>query len=183
MVILSGCCVAIGLAPWSVVRLLDEAIAQWMPAGVSPIGLAGLAPLGWISALAILLLVLIAAGWLWFSRSRGRRAARSGLTWDCGYAQPTARMQYCGSSFSQMLVELLAWVLWPRSRSPRLQGVFAGSAQFAGDVPDPVLDRGLIPVFDGAEAAMARVRVFQRGTVQIYLLYVLVILVTLLLVR
>jgi hydrogenase-4 component B len=179
---LSGGCVMIGVAPSIVVPLLDAAIAQWMPAGSDkPVVLTALAPFGWMSLTAVLLLSLIAAGLIWFSRSHARQAARAGLTWDCGYLRPTARMQYSGSSFSQMLVELLSWALWPRRQLPDPRGVFAGDTSFASDVPDAVLDRGLMPVFGTATLAIGRARVLQRGTVQLYLLYVLGILVTLLL--
>ena len=33
-------------------------------------------------------------------------AVTEALTWDCGYAAPTARMQYSASSFADLLVGL-----------------------------------------------------------------------------
>jgi hypothetical protein len=90
-------------------------------------------------------------------------------------------MQYSGSSFSQMMVELLAWVLWPRRRPPRIDAVFAARSDFASDVPDVVLDRTLLPAFGSAERLLGWARVLQRGPIQMYLVYVLAILVLLLL--
>jgi hypothetical protein len=89
-------------------------------------------------------------------------------------------MQYTGSSSSQMLVDLLAWVLWPRKHMPRLRGALPAAQAFSSEVPDVVLDRTLLPALGAADRAFARARVIQRGTVQVYLLYVLGILILLL---
>ena len=113
--------------------------------------------------------------------SSSRRTTRVAGTWDCGYAKPTERIQYTGSSFAQMLMELLAWVLWPRIRRPRVEGVFPRQAQFASDVPDVVLDRGLLPGASMAVKVLGWARVIQRGPIHVYLMYVLVILLGLLL--
>jgi hypothetical protein len=136
-------------------------------------------PIEWLTALALVLLAMVASGALWFWRCRANRAARAAGTWDCGYARPTARMQYSGSSFSQMMVELLSWVLWPRRRPPRIDGVFSTPTDFASDVPDVVLDRSLLPAFGSAEWLLGWARIFQRGPIQVYLLYVLAILILL----
>jgi len=80
-----------------------------------------------------------------------------------------------------MMVELLAWVLWPRRRLPRINDVFASRSDFASDVPDVVLDRTLLPAFGSAQWLLGWARVLQRGPIQMYLLYVLAILVMLLL--
>ena len=177
MVLLGGCCVLIGVLPWTVMRLIDAAVTLPAPATI-----ASYVPLVWVSLSAFLLLALIAVGGLWFTRLQARTRSRSALTWDCGYANPTTRMQYTGSSFSQMLVELLAWVLWPRRRSPRAVGALAAPETFFSEVPDAVLDRGLVPALAAADGALARMRMIQRGTVQRYLLYIMGILVVLLLV-
>jgi hypothetical protein len=91
-------------------------------------------------------------------------------------------MQYTGSSFSQMLVQLLGWVLLPRKRRPRPAGLFpAGGARFDSEVPDVVLDRALLPAFGSAAWLVSRARVIQRGPIQMYLLYILAMVLLLLL--
>lgn len=90
-------------------------------------------------------------------------------------------MQYSGSSFSQMLVGLLSWALWPRTATPVIKSAFPQSSGFKSDLPDPVLDRGLRPAFGSAGRLLSHARVLQRGPIQIYLLYVVAILLTLLL--
>jgi hydrogenase-4 component B len=182
MWLLAACCLLLGVVPVTAVGVLDRAIAGWAPhmRGTAE-GISSYVPIGWLTALALVLLAAVVSGAWRFSRWRVNRAARAAGTWDCGYARPTARMQYSGSSFSQMMVELLSWVLWPRRRPPRINGVFAARSDFSSDVPDVVLDRSLLPAFGSVAWLLGRVRIIQRGPVQVYLLYVLGILIMLLL--
>ena len=80
-----------------------------------------------------------------------------------------------------MIVGLLAWVLWPRERQPSVSGPFPREAEFTADVPDVVLDRTLLPALWGAAWLLAWLRKIQGGPIQLYLLYVLAILLALLL--
>jgi hydrogenase-4 component B len=171
----------IGVRPSGTLGLLNDAVRQWAPQPYSGARLQDYVTLDCFSALSLSLIAMCVAGGVWLSRPWRRRRARWGLTWDCGYARPTARMQYTGSSSSQMLVDLLAWVLCPLKRVPQLRGAFPTAQAFSSEVPDVVLDRTLLPALGAADGALARARVIQRGTVQVYLLYVLGILILLLL--
>jgi hydrogenase-4 component B len=182
MWIIAGCCGAIGVLPAIMIPLLNRAITTWSAdIRVPATNVAGYLPIGWITVIAMLLLALATAGTVWFASRVATRSARAAGTWDCGYARPTARIQYTGSSFSQMVVGLFSWVLWPRRKSPQVTGAFAKSADFKCDVPDVVLDRGLLPAFGSAEWLLGWARIFQRGPIQVYLVYVLGILLMLLL--
>ncbi len=110
-------------------------------------------------------------------------AARRGvtLTWDCGYAAPTARMQYTASSFAQILVRLFRRVLAADVHEPRLAPLFpAAGARFESHVPDPVLDRLLLPLIQRAQRGLGLARAMQTGHIQMYLVYIVVTLVVLL---
>jgi hypothetical protein len=102
-------------------------------------------------------------------------------TWDCGYAAPTARMQYTSSSFAHGLVSLYGWALRPKIHRPSLRGPFAGAASFSSHVPDFVLDRLLVPAAHSTGRGLGWFRWLQRGSVHAYLLYILATLVGLLL--
>lgn len=180
MWILAGCCIAIGVLPKITIGILGPAIAIWAPNPLQTLpSINSCVPMTWLTAIAISLLTAVGLGSWWLFRRPA--AARAAGTWDCGYARPGNRMQYTGSSFSQMIVELLAWVLWPRARPPQIEGVFAAPAEFASDVPDVVLDRGLLPASASGQWLLGGARIFQRGPIHVYLLYVLGILVMLLL--
>ena len=128
--------------------------------GLGLIGLIGVAVLGWKML------------------SRARTIGSAG-TWDCGYAQPTARMQYTGSSFGDTLVGLFAFILWPKKYWPEVRGALARRSRFRSIVPDAILDRLVVPAFDLVGKYLPRLRMLQQGQTQVYVLYVLAIVIVL----
>jgi hydrogenase-4 component B len=184
MTVLAICCVAIGVMPGALAQPLDRAVTAWTGTALEPSGTLGAdVSFTWLTATSILLPTLGAGGWIALRTWRRRMQPRAAGTWDCGYARPTARIQYTGSSFSQMLVDLLGWVLWPRQRRPRMPSKpFPQPTAYQSEHPDAVLDRGLVPAFGLAERASAWARPFQRVPIQVYLLYVLAALLMLLLI-
>ncbi len=181
MVVLAAGCVWIGILPGGAVAFVCRAAGMIRWTGAEPSGgLASYVPLWVITTLSAGILVISAMVGLWvWKRSKGN--VRTGLTWDCGYARPTARMQYGGSSLSQMIVDLFSWILVPRRWMPKLRRIFPGSSKFRSEVPDVVLDRSVVPAFGVIERLLATIKVLQRGTIQVYLLYVLATLLFLLL--
>ncbi len=181
MVVLAAACAAIGVAPILVAPLLDATVAAWGPTtagAVTPPLLATVAPLGALTAAAVTVAAVVVAVVAW-AVAGGRRAART-VTWDCGYAAPTARMQYTASSFARTLVVLFAWVLRPHEVGPRVSGLFAAPAELSSHVADPVLDRLLVPAGRAVEGAFAWFHRFQRGLAQSYVLYLLITVLVLL---
>ncbi len=182
MLVLVGCCLVIGLAPARVTPVLELAVAAWMPE-VSTAPIETLAPLEWISVMGVLLVVgLLVVGGLYALLLR-RSPVEKGPTWGCGYVAPTARMQYSSSSFAGMLVGLFGWALLPRRQQPGDLPLFPPPTRFHSDVPDAVLDRGVLPTLRLGARLCARLRILQQGRIQFYLLYVFVALVALLLWR
>jgi len=162
---LAAGCVVIGLAPTLVAPVLVPAVAN--ASGVLGGVASSFAPL---QPIAITLAVLIAVGTLALF-ARARRAPR-GLTWDCGYAAPSSRMQYTASSFARGLAALFAWAMPPIVEAPRPFTLFPERAHFATEVPDTVLDRAILPMTRGTRRVFAFARYVQSGRVQLYLLYV-----------
>ncbi|MFH1244997.1 MAG: hypothetical protein V1662_00750, partial [Candidatus Omnitrophota bacterium] len=108
-----------------------------------------------------------------------RRKVEKGLTWDCGYAQPAARMQYSASSFAQPLVDFFAAVLKTRKHSPQLREYFPARASFAAETPD-VFQRIYHWLSECASRIAQRCRRFQHGHLQFYILYILISLLAML---
>jgi hydrogenase-4 component B len=181
MVVLAAGCACIGLFPAFAIPLLEDAAETWAalpePAG----SISTVAPLGWITALGLVLVLFVGAIVLALKALPRAHVVTKAGTWDCGYAQPTTRMQYTGSSFGQTLVSLFTFVLWPKNHWPAIRGVFSKSAHFKCIVPDTVLDRMVLPLFHVAGRYMPRVRVLQQGQTQLYVLYILIIMIVLLL--
>jgi hydrogenase-4 component B len=182
--VLAGCCCLIGLAPRLVAPMLGQGIAAWKP-DVPDAGrqLVALAPLGWVTIMAVALLAAFGLCALWF-RSRVQSVASSAApTWGCGYAAPTPRMQYTSSSFAQTVVGLFAWVLRPRRHKPDKLPLFPRAAGFHSAIFDTVLDDAVLPAFRFGAWLFSWFRVLQRGSVQTYLLYIIITLIALMLWR
>ena len=87
---------------------------------------------------------------------------------------------YSSSSFAQMLVRYFSWALRPDEHAPELAGVFPGRVSFHSDVPDVVLDRVVWPAARSVGRGFRWLRWLQRGSLNVYLLYILITLVVLL---
>ena len=108
------------------------------------------------------------------------RAPRRVPTWDCGYASPTARMQYTSASFGAALTAVLPGFLTPASLVEPPGGAFPGAASFRTEAPDPFGAKLYEPFTAWWAGRLARLRRLQSGRLTLYLVYVfLTMLVTL----
>jgi hydrogenase-4 component B len=177
-------CVLIGCLAWRVVEALGPVvrIASGLPAvSVAPALASISGPLAFAGAAgmaAIVVAIVLAMIRRWMLSAR---RVRSAVTWDCGYAYPTARMQYTGSSFVQPLTTVFASLLRPRRELVEPEGFFPQRASFESDTPDPCREYVFEPVFRRAERGLAALRPLQQGQVQLYVLYIAITLVLLLL--
>lgn len=173
-------CGWIGLFPFTLAPLLQRAAVAWSPLAAELPLQAPLAPLGWISLAGWVLALTLAAG-LWGLSRHCRSAPRTIGTWGCGYARPTARMQYTASSFADFLVGLFRFGLWSERHGGRVEGVLPEGRRFACHTPDAVLDRLLLPTVAGVAWLFGRLRSWvQNGRIGFYLLYVILVLLVLL---
>jgi hydrogenase-4 component B len=184
MAALAGACLLIGIGPSLVVPVLDGAVSAWAPEWAGgPTRLALLAPFGAVTLAALAVLAALGVTGSALGARTGRPTVGTVGTWDCGYATPGITMQYSSSSFAQTLVRVFSWALWPDEHSPKVQGVFPERTSFHSHVPDVVLDRVVRPAVRGVERVFSWSRWLQRGSVNAYLLYILITLVLLLLWR
>jgi hypothetical protein len=137
-------------------------------------------PLRFVVAGSVAFLVLV-AGLAWSRRRllRGRTVAET-VTWDCGYAQPSARMQYTASSFAQPLTTLFAPLLRTRRKLAAPEGYFPRAASLSTATPDVARVALYEPAFSGVGWVLARMRWLQQGRIQLYVLYIALTLLVLL---
>jgi len=171
MLVLAGACVAIGLAPVFFWPALARAIGAWCPAWNSTEAPAPLFTLGW-AHVALAVTASVAAWWLWRKVRRG--VLTRALTWDCGYALPTARMQYTAGSFAGILTEWFAWILCPERHEHRPEEVFPARASSEEHTPETVLEYGIHPVGGVVMHLSSAARRLQHGRLQAYLLYLVI---------
>ena len=183
MAALAAGCALVGLVPALLVGRMAGALESLtrLPAATIELGLApALLPLAWITLAAAVLLALIAALSRWRRWQLTRRPVGETLTWDCGYARPTPRMQYTASSFARPLTLLFGGFLRTRTTRVAPAGPFPQQAALATATPDVFRDALFRPAFRLASGMLAKLRWLQHGRVQLYVLYILLTLVVLL---
>ena len=138
MLALAGVCVMIGLAPVLFWPAVSRAVGTWNPAWTTADASAPLATLGTVN-IALTFLAGAAGIWLW--RKARVNGLRRALTWDCGYAGPTARMQYTSGSFGGITAGWFGWLLRPELRLRRPRGPLpAKSGLTSSASPKPFLN-------------------------------------------
>jgi hydrogenase-4 component B len=180
MVVTALGCAAIGLFPIITTGLLENAAQTWATLPNSTRAIRAAAPLGWITITGLAFILLTGViGFALKAICRTRVIGKTG-TWDCGYAKPTTRIQYTGSSFGQILVKLFTFILWPKTLWPAVGAIFPKTALFKTAVPDTILDRAILPVFNLAGRYLPSLRVLQQGQTHFYVLYILIMVIMLL---
>ena len=165
---LAAACTFIALGSVAVWPGIQQPLGAWNPAWRGGEAPAPLAMLGAVQA-ALAALVAGAVVVVW-SRAR-TNGVRRAMTWDCGYAAPTARMQYTGGSFSALAVGWFAWVLQPQRQLRWPRGPFPRRADHVERIPETVLERVIGPVSDVVMVASSWVRQRQQGHLPDYILY------------
>ncbi|MDD2236530.1 MAG: proton-conducting transporter membrane subunit [Kiritimatiellae bacterium] len=183
MLLLALLCVLIGLFPWWVTPMLNQAVAVWMNRPSAPeMNLAQHVPLNLVTVIGVAFFLF--AGWISFRlfHSLRRAGGKTSLmpTWSCGYARPTAHMQYTASSFVQALLHLFRGIMRPHEQRPDMHPTFPKEASFSTHVDEPVLDRQILPLGRLLSEWFGKARPIQRGLINEYLLYVLLAVVALL---
>jgi len=183
MLILAVGCILIGLFAPVVVGSLKavlENITKLQPATVSGNLAATTSPLSFIVLGAALFLALLAVLILLRRHLLARRRVEADITWGCGYAQPTARMQYTASSFAQPLTDLFGPLLGTKKTISPPHGLFPEKAALKTTTPDISHEQMYRPVFERINEWLSRLHWVQHGKVQLYVLYIAVTLIVLL---
>jgi formate hydrogenlyase subunit 3/multisubunit Na+/H+ antiporter MnhD subunit len=178
MFLLAAASLTVALAPQRFIAALAPVVAQL----AGPATVAALTPVAEstrvIGAGALGVLLASGAAALIFRLLTRRRATRDDQTWGCGYALPTARMQYTGRSFSELLAErLLPPPLRARVVARAPEAIFPRHGELSTETVDP-FTRGVYQPFLARWAdRFVRLRWLQQGVLHIYILYILVVLV------
>jgi formate hydrogenlyase subunit 3/multisubunit Na+/H+ antiporter MnhD subunit len=163
---LAAACVAIGLWPWLVLgpSVRVAAFVAGVPAGAA-LELARPAIVAGRGIALLAALAVLASALLWWLRAAALRRVGTAAaeTWRCGYALPSARMQYSASSFAAPILGVFGGI----------SGVSAmrRPSSFETRAANLVLDRGLVPLWRLLHAGSQRLRPIQHGRLHLYLLY------------
>ena len=140
MMLLSIACIVIGLMGPFVIRFMSPVIGVIL--GNSHSGEIQTASnwLNYVTMGSIVFILLLAAIAGLRHLLLSRRHVGKVLTWDCGYAAPTVRMQYTASSFAQPVLELFGVFLRTKKNITIPDTYFPSASHF-----DPIR-RTLVPM-------------------------------------
>ncbi|TAK99733.1 MAG: NADH-quinone oxidoreductase subunit H [Verrucomicrobia bacterium] len=171
MLVLGAACVAIGLAPVLFWPAIASASSAWQPLWTDSAPPAPMQTLGAFH-ITIAALAMLAAIGLWL------RVKRNGLsravTWDCGYAVPTPRMQYTAGSFAGIITGWFSWILKPKRHQHPVKENFPAHASYEEHTPETVLEHVVEPTGSVVMRISTAVRRLQHGRLQAYILYLLI---------
>lgn len=140
--------------------------------GSTPLN-ATLAPLAWVSGLSVVALgvvgALVALRRHWHLPEL---ALERQVTWGCGYASPTPRMQYTGSSYGWKLASSFRTLMQSRRHATRPQGTFATRSSLTTQTADAALQTAYQPAFRAIARLCERLWPLQHGRIQLYLMYI-----------
>jgi hydrogenase-4 component B len=180
MLVLAAACIVIGVYPSHVMVMAVKATTA-LQLGNTQVTLEPVMPLAanitrGAAIFFAVLLVILALRALFY---RDKSVYRSG-TWGCGFTQPTAKMQYTGSSYAASILEFFRPVAPLEELHPPIDGRFPEQTHYNSHVHDAAelhLNRVIVtPVlwlFD-------RLRWLQHGDIHLYIGYILLAIVVLL---
>lgn len=153
-------------------------LAEWELSPGAFMALGPLFMLGLVSSALLILLALLA-----LLRGHLPRASqeRRSITWDCGYAAPTAKMQYSGSSLAQPLKDIFRFVFRPTDKLSGPEGAFPSKGSYSSALPD-VAERWIIaPVFKAVNWLCDKLHGLQSGHLHLYIVLIMAALLLMLL--
>lgn len=180
MVILTAACLVIGVLPALFVRMSLQAVTA-LGLGYAGVPLAPFLEIGYnitrcAAVFFILLAAILALRHLFY---KGKTVTRHG-TWGCGFTQPTARMQYTGSSYAASILQFFRPVAPLSEKHKAIEGCFPSETHYHShvhDIAEKHLDKAIVtPVtflFD-------RLRWLQHGDIHLYIGYILLAIAVLL---
>lgn len=170
LIVLSGLCLLCGLFPHLVWTLIAQPILLIAPSlqNALPIKnvMASLIP---VAQTSLLLLALVIALWLLRQFYYRDKDIQHSVTWDCGYAHPTPRMQYTASSFAQPMAVFFRFLFRPFLQFKKPNGIFPGPASFTVHIADLAEKNFFEPLFRQGDSLFKVIRKIQRGSIQNYL--------------
>jgi len=180
MIVLATACIVIGVLPGFFLPMAIRAVSAL---GLDYVAIP-LAPFvhltGNITKAAALIfvvfLLILALRYLFY---RGKTLTRAG-TWGCGFTQPTAKMQYTGSSYAASILEFFRPAAPLTEEHPAVEGRFPQKTHYHSRIEDiaerhqsAVIVRPVMALFD-------RLRWLQHGDIHLYIGYILLAIVVLL---
>jgi len=181
---LSGVAVIVFLtAPWLWNHVLPAVLSQADATGtilIPDFAIYGSKTLAAIRNFSLFTIVLTVALKYLRDRRLSQQPLETKCTWDCGYALPTARMQYTGTAFTQPLTDFFNLTKGKNRTIQPPEGYFPTSASVDIDVTDPADHYLWRPINLITSRIADRTRRIQSGYLHIYILMAVIALLAML---
>ncbi len=178
MILLAALGLLLGLGAPLLLETVLRALAPALP-GAEALGAPMVDALGSASFVFALLLALFGGLCLLRRALLKGRDVRTGPTWDCGFAAPTARIQYTYSSFAQPLGDMFQSITGRTGSTTRPWGLFPARAGYVAETQDRILG-AFVALFEFLDSRLEALHRLQQGQVHVYVLYIAATLVALL---
>jgi hydrogenase-4 component B len=182
MVILAAACAFIGLFSPLVLKLLSRSIGDIAGIEATLVNSQILPICRILTAVSVISFCLLATLALLFIVRKeiiSVKKVNLDVTWDCGYARPSARMQYTASSFAQPLLDTFRMIVRTRKNVKEVRGLFPSVGEFESSTPELSRDYLFNPAFRIVYSVLDKLRWLQHGNIQLYILYIALTLVIL----
>ena len=127
----------------------------------------------------LLIAAVVITIFAWLIIYRGQVFVKRDVIWNCG-TEPTLRQQYSGTGFSKPIRRAFDFLLKPRREVVFLQKenkYFGRSMAYTLTIPDRFTEKLYIPLQHHLVKTASFLRIFQAGSVRIYIGYVMVAMV------
>jgi hydrogenase-4 component B len=180
MIVLAAACAVIGVYPAAFLYMpLQAAAALGLEVGRIPLESVARLSTNITLGAAILLAALLIVWALRRLLYEGKPIGRSG-TWGCGFTQPTARMQYTGSSYAASILEFFKPAAPLEEDHPVVAGLFPDRTHYRSHVHDIVELHLNSAVVTPVTWLFDKLRWIQHGDIHLYIGYILLAIVVLL---
>lgn len=126
----------------------------------------------------IIFLLYMVVGFIYFVHNYilpGGRKIKRGPTWDCGYAKPTARMEYTGTAFAQPLVDFFSPFLRSIRKLTRVTtNLFPKASEYSIETKDAGTRLFWDPIFKLFSKVFNKLHDLQSGSLHFYILVMVI---------
>jgi len=169
--------VALGLFPQSIVGMCVSIFNELFPSPNVISWNSSVETIQRIGIISIAVVLIIPLIMLVKNKFVAKRNTRISVPWGCGYALQTTRMQYSGTSFSDMMVNIAGKALTAEKEVSAPHRLFPVPSYFRTSVKDFTFYKIILPMNIALVWVTNRFKWLQSSQIQVYVAFSIVVLV------
>ncbi len=178
MIIMAATCLAIGLFPAPVVKMVMTALqSSSIPVPETSLVTEITGYLGFATRLFFIFIIVSLLLRKIFYR---KKVVDSSTTWGCGFTKGTVRIQYTGTSYSGNVVEFFKPFLMLHTTYSGIKRIFPGKTTYETKVDDIAETTLLEYIISPFLYLLSKFRWIQHGHIQLYIAYIIITIIVLL---